>query len=203
MLKVALISLGLACGYLLFQVIASENLLIIPNVVGPIILLLACLWGMHRLMNNTHLALFTPMPWFLGACAAYFGFAPLVFSFGSADSVSYIDNLYPVNGDSLLRTNLLNVIGIAFIVIGYLLGKLIPVRKINIQVRDFNHTEMIRLTLFFLCTGLAVKYVFAFPYYMGWISWTLPGGIQWLSSFSKIAIILWNSTSSACTNKYS
>lgn len=192
MLSVALISAGLAFSYALFLVMAPPDWFSMANQVGPILLLVTCLWGAYRTMKNTPLALMTPMPWFLVACAAYFGFAPLVYHFGSAESISYTDTFFPVDEVSLLRTNLLNAVGIAIVLTGFFLGKLVLARKLSLRSRSrqFNHTEMLRLMLFFVVTGLSVKYLFAFPYYMGWISWTLPGGIQWLSTFSKIAIIL-------------
>jgi len=216
---VAAISAGLILINALLLVAAPTDWLSTANQIAPAILLLTCLWGAYRTMKSSPLALWTPMPWFLAACAAYFGFGPLVYHFGSAESVDYNDYFFPISefalletnllnavgigvvavGNdyffpisefALLETNLLNAVGIGVVAVGFLLGRISFARGRSLQIRRFNPLEVRRLMFIFLMIGISVKYLLAIPYYLGLISWTLPGGIQYLSTLTKIAIIL-------------
>src|SRR5262249_37170924 len=42
----------------------------------------------------------------------------------------------------------------------------------------------------FLLIGLSVEILLVLPYKIGLLSWTLPGSVQYLSTFSKLAIIM-------------
>ncbi len=190
MITVWLISAGLAIFYLIVLLVASVELLVFANKVGPVILLCTCFFGAYYSIKSSPQAFVSPQPWFFFACAVYFGFGPLVYHFGTVQSVSYCDAFFRVGEVALLRTNLLNAVGIFVIVSGFILGKNIFKRKYSKCINVFNYIEVRRLMFFFLTTGLFVKYAFAFPYYMGFITWVLPGIIQHLATFTKIAIIL-------------
>jgi hypothetical protein len=190
MLALIAIGSGLILLYALPIGIGSSSWLSVANQAGPVILLATCLWGSYHLVKNSPLALWTPIPWFLAASAAYFGFGPLVYYFGTAETVSFIETFYEVDEVALLRTNLLNAVGITVTAAGFLLGLQFFARGQSVRIRQFNHIEVRRLMFMFLVIGLSVEYLFAMPHYLGLLSWTLPGAIQHLSGLSKIAIIL-------------
>jgi hypothetical protein len=136
------------------------------------------------------LAVWTPIPWFLAASAAYFGLGPLVYHFGSEESVAYIETFFVVDEAALLRTNLLNAVGILVVASGYLISVVLFARGRQYQAHQFKYVETRSLMFMFLAIGLSIEYAFVVPYRLGLLSWTLPGGIQSLSGLSRVAIIL-------------
>jgi hypothetical protein len=114
----------------------------------------------------------------------------LVYHFGTPESVDYANLFFPVNETALLYTNLLNTVGVTLLLSGFLLGRLISRPEVRKTPRPLDSRILRIFIIIFLILGLSIKYLFAFPYYMGWISWTLPGGIQYLSALSRISIIL-------------
>lgn len=190
MLPLFVLGSGLIFFYALHIGNASFPWLNVVNQVGPSVLIATCLWSAYRSVKRSPLELWTPIPWFLAACAAYFGFGPLVYQFGNAESVSFLDAFYPVDEVALLRTNLLNAVGITAVAAGYLLGLQPFPRHQPVRTRQNSHLEIQRLMFVFLIVGISVKFLFVLPYHFGLLSWTLPGGIQSLSGLSKIAIIL-------------
>src|ERR1700752_2353651 len=97
MLPLIVIGSGLILLYALLIEIVSSSWLSVANQAGPVILLGTCLWGSYHFVKSSPLALWTPIPWFLAACAAYFGFGPLVYHFGSAETVGFIEAFYQVD----------------------------------------------------------------------------------------------------------
>src|SRR5207244_1934689 len=132
-----------------FELAAPSDLLWLPNEIGPAILLAACLWGAYRIMESSRWGLWTPTPWFLAACAVYFGFGPLVYHFGSVESVRYNDTFFPVDDPTLLRTNLLNAVGVGIVLVGFLVGRTFLVREQALRIKQFNFVETRRLMLIF------------------------------------------------------
>ena len=190
MLLVAQICAILVLGYELLLLVAPMSWLNVGNQLGPAILFMTCLWSVYQYMKRSPLALWTPMPWFLVACAAYFGFGPLIYHYGSEASLRYIDTFFLVDEFSLLRTNFLNAVGIGVVAIGVIVGRTCFTSERPLRITPFNYVETRILMFTILVIGILVKYLLALPYYLGLVSWTLPGSVQYLSSFPKIAIIL-------------
>ncbi|GIW56233.1 MAG: hypothetical protein KatS3mg082_2637 [Nitrospiraceae bacterium] len=53
------------------------------NGVLPAVLGAVCLWTAYRTLRKHPQALWTPLPWFLAAWAAYYGFGPLAYVYGT------------------------------------------------------------------------------------------------------------------------
>lgn len=183
-------NLLLAISYLLAQVFLDQGVMKVLNIIGPSVLLATCILGFYISFIRIRFSLLTPMPWFYLAAGVYFGFAPLVYHFGTQDSIDYCNQFYSVNELALIRTNLLNSVGISFVLLGYMLTKLVAHSAGTVENRRNRGVISRRIIFLFILTGLTVKFIFAFPYYMGWISWTLPGSIQILSVLSRVAIVL-------------
>jgi hypothetical protein len=160
------------------------------NQTGPVVLGAVCIWAGYVTVRNEPQSLWSPLPWFLVACAMYFGLGPLIYHFGSEESITYIDNFYTVNERDLARTNMLNAFSMALVISGYILGKKLFQQAKFGKMRQFSLSITRRLTYIFLAIGITVELLFYLPYRLGLLSWTLPGAIQYLSTFSKIAIIL-------------
>ena len=163
----------------------------LANKVLPSLLLLALLGaGYWIVWRNSHLA-WSPLPWFLGVCAVYYGFGPLLYHFGTPESVWYADQFYPVGEEDLLRTNMLNAAGITLVLFGYQVSMaFIPKWKAAYSTTTLNVIEMKRLLFGLLLIGIPVKYLLAVPYRLGLSSYVLPGSIQYLSIFTSLSIIV-------------
>jgi len=156
----------------------------------PALLFLVCGWAAYTMVNRDPLALWTPLPWFLVASAVYFGFGPLIYHFGSPESIDFADSYYAISEYDLARTNMLNVIGIALLLGGFVLGSRLFHRARDMSSRPFRYPLMRRLMWTFLAIGVSIQFLFVLPNRLGLLTWTLPGAIQFLSDLSKIAIIL-------------
>jgi hypothetical protein len=130
-----------------------------------------------------------PVPWFLAASTLYFGIGPLVYSFGTPESVAHLTIFYPVNTKDLVRTNMLNMFSVCIVVFSYLLArKLIKTTQYTVPIST--NRDLKWLLGVFLFLGLPVKYLIFHPYHFGQLDWTLPGSIQFISKFSALSIVI-------------
>src|SRR6266581_2450441 len=107
----------------------------------------------------------SPIPWFLVACAAYFGFGPLVYCFGNLESIDFANAFYEVDQVGLLQTNLLNSVGISCVVVGVLLTSLfLPPHRTS---TSFAHERQLhdahRVVWGFLAIGVPINLFIGFP----------------------------------------
>ena len=189
-LALAVSSGVLALLYVTLDAIGSNSLYPLLNRFGPMVLLGFCIWAAYQLVRDQPLALWSPIPWFFTASAAYFGLGPLSYYFATPESVTFMDAFHAVNDYVLFRTNLLNVVGIGSVCIGILLGKTLLTQHSSAQDAPHSLSVIKRALVVFLVVGGIVKYFFTFPYVLGLLTWTLPGSIQHLSSLLGGAIIL-------------
>lgn len=148
----------------------------------------ACLWIGYRMVRNRPAALWTPLPWFLAAWAAYYGLGPLAYVYGTPETVAYMDTMYPVDERTLLRTNMLNAVGLAAVI----LGAAFLSRVRAGFARPTTHAagdDPWRVALLFLVIGVPVKYLFELPYALRLVDYVLPGSVQYLGTFSGLAIV--------------
>jgi hypothetical protein len=184
---VVAVSAGLSLLYGAAYVQFGQDVSAFVNQIGPILLFLTCGWASYDLVRRSHLSLWSPVAWFLIACAAYYGFGPLALHFATEESVQYINSDFPVDERWLLRTNLLNAVGVLTVCVPVLIGTAIwPFRQARIH-----HEQTTEAMLWiFLVLGGTVKYLFTLPYAFGLLSWVLPGSIQHLASLVNAAIVL-------------
>jgi hypothetical protein len=176
--------------YVTLDAIGPGSFYPVLNQFGPAVLLGICLWAAYRLVREQPLALWSPIPWFFIACAAYFGFGPLAYYFATPESVEFMDAFHEVDDYALLRTNLLNVVGIGSVCVGILFGRTLSARRSWTPEAAHSLSVVKRALIVFLVVGGTVKYLLTLPFALGLLSWTLPGAIQHLSSLIGGAIIL-------------
>lgn len=154
----------------------------------PALLGCVCLWAGYHLVRKDPSALWTPLPWFLAAWTAYYGLGPLAYVYGTPETVAYMDALYPVDDRALLRTNQLNAVGLVAVLLG---AALLSAMRFGFSLRMSNPLghDPWRVALLFLAIGVPVKYLFELPYVLGLVQYVLPGSIQYLGTFSGLAII--------------
>lgn len=181
---------ALAVLYLALNATGTSSAYPTLNQYGPVILLSVCMWASYRLVRRAPFALWSPVPWFFAASAAYFGFGQLAYHFANPESVLYMDAFHAIDQYTLLRTNLLNVAGIGSVCLGFLAG--MELTRNHVRQPQSGHGLVLvrRATFVFLAVGGVVKYMFSLPYALGLLPWVLPGSIQHLSSLLGAAIIL-------------
>jgi hypothetical protein len=101
-----------------------------------------------------------------------------------------MDAFHAVDDYVLLRTNLLNVVGIGSVCLGILFGRTLPAWHSWAPEAAHSLRVVKRALIIFLAVGGTAKYLFTLPYALGLLSWTLPGAIQHLSFLLGGAIIL-------------
>jgi hypothetical protein len=92
------------------------------NQILPFILFLSLLWTGFNIVRKFPIMVWSPLLWFLGACALYFGFGPLVYYYGGESSILYADSFYAVIEKDIFRTNFLNTLCIAVILCVFKFG---------------------------------------------------------------------------------
>ncbi|GIW56234.1 MAG: hypothetical protein KatS3mg082_2638 [Nitrospiraceae bacterium] len=104
------------------------------------------------------------------------------------ETVAYMDALYPVDEPNLLRTNLLNVVGLVAVVAGAVVFSHIRVGAARMTIRRMGDDPW-RVALLFLAIGVPIKYFLELPYVLGLEDFVLPGSVQYFGAFSGLAIV--------------
>ena len=154
----------------------------------PIVVGATCLWSSYRMVRLRPIRLWTPFPWFLAAWAVYYGFGPMIYVYGTPESVAYMDNLFPVDDQALLRTNVLNWVGLLAVVGAATLMANAPLRRSGARAIP-RHQDAWRVGVLFLAIGLPVEYLLELPYVLRLTDHVLPGSIQYFGTFSRLAIL--------------
>lgn len=71
----------------------------------------------------------SPIAWFLLACAVYYGVGPLLYVYGNDASLERAHTYYYVDSLALWRTNLLNIVSIALILLFFSAGMSLPLLR--------------------------------------------------------------------------
>ena len=166
------------------------------NAVVPMVIMLASLGTAYQVVSANHWALLTPVPWFLGAAAAYCGFGPLSYTFGSDEAVAYMNQLCLVDAANLARTNRLNLVGLIMVLVGLLAGdRVLRGKECSILAAPADGKEVRpagtkTAAIVFLAIGLPIKYGFALPYEFGQLNFVLPGIVYTLENCVLLGLFL-------------
>lgn len=106
-------------AYGLAGIVASETFRDFMNLVGPLALGLSAVAGGVRLLRRAPEAAWTPYGWFLLAVVAFYAVGPLVYPLAGAETARRASSLYRVAPAELLRTNLLNAVGVLAVLTGF------------------------------------------------------------------------------------
>ncbi len=132
----------------------------------------------------------SPIAWFLAVCALYYGIGPLIYVFGSADSIMYMDRYYFVDPFRLMRTNALNAIclGVAIGVSG-IVSFIFSPRKIAPWTSPVSNLFYYQFAIvLFLAIGLPLKLFAVLPAALSQVDTAIPSWVQTLSQMSLMAI---------------
>jgi hypothetical protein len=189
-LRLALSGLiALSSCYSLVLLSDDRNGAIMANMFLPFLLLCLLLWTGLQTLRNNQMMIWTPIPWFFFACAAYYGLGPLIYYYGNSASRIYINQFYRVDDLGLLRINLLDTAGVGLVIIGFLVGWTFVSDKCPRQMARASIKSLRLTVLVFLSLGLPVEYFLYIPYTFGWTNFTLASSVGQLSHFTGLAII--------------
>jgi hypothetical protein len=121
--------------------------------------------------------------------AVYFGFGPLLYSFGSAPSVRFAETFFPVTAGELARANTLNILGV-FITCAVFRAFARPIRRNSLRPLFADRLQLRRAILVFTLIGLGSTYLFILPYELGILTFTLSGSLYNLRVFTYMALFL-------------
>jgi len=176
----------LLCDLLAWQTVQSAL-----NWIFPSMLFLGCLWTAVKLLRYNATLVWTPFPWFLAATAVYFGMGPLSYTFGNAETVAYMNLIFPVDQAWLWRTTLLNIVGTLTITLTFLIMLKVLRVKLPASRQSSSNIRKVKLAvLLFLAIGVPVKYLLALPYELRLSGFELPGSVFMLEHFVLFALLL-------------
>lgn len=164
--------------YLFADASGSRLWISIANLIGPLGLGLAAMTTGLRLLTRDPSMLWTPYTWFMAFIVLFCSLGPLLYPLAGKNTVQSVNSFIPVNSHELLRTNLLNAVGIAALLLGFLaLGQvsdwLVPKRSRH-PVRS---TNLKRVAWIFLVVGGVLRFLVILPYTYGLDHFVLPGVI--------------------------
>jgi hypothetical protein len=195
-LPALLFALALWIPLLLLLQEALDVSLTIINLVTLIIIIIGCLGVAVVSIANAPITLWFPMPWFLLTTGVYYGFGPLLYYFGSPETIAHVDTYYPVTDTSLYRSNMVTLVGIVGVIAIYLLlmnafvsgaVQRTTARHIGKQAHDM--WFLWKVALIFIFIGVPVKIFLVLPRALGLWDVVLPGAIEYLAVLSTIALV--------------
>jgi hypothetical protein len=150
-----------------------------------------------KLVRASHMAIWNPLFWLLLVCTLYYGLGQLAHPFAHPDTVGRINNFYFVDPPGLARTNLLNTVGTAVVVMAYLAMWLMVKPKteradsaIVVEERDQRSVKEAKwAAVLFLLIGIPIKYLLQLPYDLGLLNWVVPGSIKHIGTLSGVALV--------------
>lgn len=163
------------------------------NLVTLFVILIGCLGAAGTSLSASPVRLWFPITWFLLTAAAYYGFGPLLYYFGTVETIGY-SNAYSYVGDvELYRVNTLNLAGIASVLSVYLLlGKGRSASRPNQTLahyqRDNLEHSLWRVSVIFASIGIPVRLLLVLPRALGLSDAVLPGGIEYFAVLSTLAL---------------
>jgi hypothetical protein len=157
----AFLFVALTCFYLIF-LNADEESLQVANFLGPIGLGLVCIVCVVRSISRDKVAILYPLTSALLASAFYFGFGPLLYYFGTEESLDYSQRQFLMDQRFLLLTNLMNAAFLFLVYTGHAITLRIKKLSTNIRKHERNESktkiDAALLIVFCLIVGGFAKY---------------------------------------------
>ncbi|WP_406699008.1 hypothetical protein V5E97_09005 [Singulisphaera sp. Ch08] len=145
--------------------------------------------AMFVVWNSTSY-LWSPLPWFLMACSAYFGVGPTMYYFANPETVAYMDAFFPVDMAILQKACVVNSAGILVVCLTWYTALNLWPASLTIRPRPMDSRSLKWLALCFLFIGLPVKYLFILPRAFGLTDYVLSGSIQACGYFTYFATFI-------------
>jgi hypothetical protein len=164
------------------------------NLMTLFVILLGCLGAAATSIAVSPVRIWFPITWFLLTAAAYYGFGPLIYYFGTAESIEFSDAYSYVGNGELYRANLLNLAGIASVMGMYLVLDEYLTRGRSDQIAiDYYRKDiqlvLWRVTVIFVLIGIPVKFLLVLPRALGLLDVVLPGSVEYFAVLSTLALV--------------
>ncbi|WP_372921895.1 hypothetical protein [Roseovarius sp.] len=140
--------------------------------------------------------IWTPIVLFLAHTALFKGLGPLVFQFGNAETMAYInDNIWARTHTEQLQTNILNAVATSVIIVSAcFVMRVRSVRRFAQEKRNGNFLRdqkiMMKTALAFLFLGFINRYAIVLPYEWGLTDTPPPGIASTLKNLIDLGIAL-------------
>jgi hypothetical protein len=194
-MRLVIVLCFLFAAYLIGDLLYGDYGRYLLNRLGPITVLVACLWTAYDVVRSNPNTLWTPIPWFIAASGSFFGLGPLVYPFGDEAMVAIVDDLFPVSPKDLWRTNMLNVVSIILITTAFLLCSRFMDRRRPRPASDekllpAGRKRIENALYIFLGIGLPLQYLLVLPYEFGQLSFILPGVVHGMSCLMPLCVFI-------------
>ena len=159
--------------------------------VFPLGLAVGCFGTAARLVRKEPSWIVSPLFWCLLAVGTYFGFGPLVYTFGNPGTVVRLDYAFVVDDYWLFQTNLVDQVGLLALVLGALVGSRIGLPKGLVSRLDsLSRIDARQVFLVTAAIGVVAKYVVDLPSIFHILSFTPPTSLSTLGDLTLAAILM-------------
>ncbi len=166
------------------------------NVIVPTYMLTALPFTAYLLVRSDPKMIWTPIVLFLAHTALFKGLGPLVFQFGNAETIAYInDGIWARTHTEQLQTNILNAVATSVIMVSAcFVMRVRSVRRFAQQKKNGNflldQKILMRTAIFFFVLGFVNRYAIVLPYEWGLTDTPPPGIASTLKNLIDIGIAL-------------
>ena len=140
----------------------------------------------YKLVQQRPQLIFSPMPWFLLASGAYFGFGPLIYFFGKDMAKVYCQQVWPVDLDDLFQITLMNATGVV-LVFGVWLWQTRAMPRV--KSRPPGQDAMVAAIIAFYIIGLPPRCITILAN-CDLLPFTAPGFLGWLANLTSSGLVL-------------
>ena len=157
--------------------------------ISPAILFVACAGTAYRIIRTDTQMVASPVFWVLLASGVYFGFGPLIYSFGNRSTIELMDGGFAIGSPELFLTNMLNSIGMLAVVVGLAVGRRLVGARPHGWVQFFEGMNGLRVAGVLAAVGLTAKFTVGLPIVFGLIG-TQSSTLLQMQMLSKAALII-------------
>ena len=126
------------------------------------------------------------MGWFLVSTSLFYGFGPLLYSFGNEETIASVNNLYPINQTELFLVNVIVASSFLIVLVAYSFlllisrhkGRNINWTEIYRRITPENTDILLRGIKFLLIFGLPIQFLIVAPSDMGINFWVSLGSLN-------------------------
>jgi hypothetical protein len=131
----------------------------------------------------------SPVFWVLLASGVYWGFGPLIYTFGELSTITNMESKYSVSASELYSTNMMNSVGMLALVVGLAVGRRLVGRRLLGWVRRFEGLDALRVAGVLAAVGLTTKFSMVLPALFGLIAQQSATLLQ-MQVLSKAALMI-------------
>lgn len=176
--------------YLFIGFFHTESWIAGANLAGPLALGVAAAAAAYQLARSQPEVLWAPYPWFLLAVVLFYSVGPLLYPLAGPKTVAFASMLVSLDPTELLRTNLLDAVGVLAVLIGVAGGAQLWKPRPIVKVVRQPVARARTVALVFLVVGGAIEYLVVLPYTFGIYEVVLPGVVMDLGDVYLLGLMM-------------